>query len=123
MTPGEFRRLALSFPEVVEGSHMGHADFRVGGCIFATLGFPSAKSAVVMLTPQDQDLVVRDHPRVCSPVAGKWGASGSTVVALNEVKGEDTSAVRAVLDAAWRRRAPKRLLTAHDDRPPHPVTS
>jgi hypothetical protein len=123
MTPGEFRRLALRFSEVVEGSHMGHADFRVGGRIFATLGFPSARSAVVMLTPQDQDLVVRDHPRVFSPVAGKWGASGSTVVALNEVKRADTSAVRAVLDAAWRRRAPKRLLAAHDDRPPHPVTS
>jgi hypothetical protein len=38
MTADEFRRLALSFPEVVEGSHMGHADFRVGGKIFATLG-------------------------------------------------------------------------------------
>lgn len=109
MTPAEFRRLALGFPEVVEGSHMGHVDFRVGGRIFATLGYPGAGSAVVMLSPQDQDLIVRAHPRVFSPVAGKWGASGSTVIALREAKAADKKALMAALDAAWRRRAPKRL--------------
>lgn len=118
MTADEFRRLALSFPEAVEGGHMGHADFRVGGRIFATLGYPSARSAVVMLTPQDQDLIVRDHPRAFAPVAGKWGASGSTAIALDAVEAAATPAVRAALDAAWRRRAPKRLLAAHEAPPP-----
>jgi hypothetical protein len=42
----EFRRLALSLPAAVEGAHMGHADFRVGGRIFATLGHPSPRCAV-----------------------------------------------------------------------------
>ena len=37
MTPATFRRLALSFPEAAEGSHMSHPDLRVGGRIFATL--------------------------------------------------------------------------------------
>ncbi|HVH49648.1 MAG TPA: hypothetical protein VM760_07205 [Sphingomicrobium sp.] len=27
----DFRRIALAFPGAEEGSHMGHADFRVGG--------------------------------------------------------------------------------------------
>jgi hypothetical protein len=31
MTPDDFRRLALSFPDAVESSHMGHPDFRVHG--------------------------------------------------------------------------------------------
>jgi len=31
MTVSEFRKMALSFPEAVEGSHMDHPDFRVGG--------------------------------------------------------------------------------------------
>ena len=39
-TPDDFRRIALSFPGAEEGGHMGHADFRVGGKIFATLGAP-----------------------------------------------------------------------------------
>ena len=109
MTPDEFRSLALSFPEAAEASHMGHADFRVGGRIFATLGYPDARFAVLMLTPQDQDLIVRDNPRAFAPVAGKWGAGGSTSVALAELEERDSHSIHAALDAAWRRRAPKRL--------------
>ena len=106
MTAAEFRRMALSLPEVVEGSHMGHADFRVGGKIFATLGYPSDKFGVVMLSPQDQDLIVRDHPKAFAPVSGKWGASGSTTVTLRDAS---KRAVAMALEAAWRKRAPKRL--------------
>ena len=112
MTPAEFRRLALRLPEAVEGGHMGHADFRVGGRIFATLGYPNDRFAVVMLSPQDQDLVVRDHPRAFAPVKGKWGASGSTTVTLDALDAKSAAAVAAVLEVAWRKRAPKRLLAA-----------
>ena len=89
---------------------MGHADFRVGGRIFATLGYPNDRFAVVMLSPQDQDLVVRDHPRAFAPVKGKWGASGSTAITLDALDAKSAAAVAAVLEAAWRKRAPKRLL-------------
>jgi hypothetical protein len=106
MTAAEFRRIALSFPEAIEGSHMGHADFRVAGKIFATLGYPSNRFGVVMLSPQDQDLIVRDYPKAFAPVAGKWGASGSTTVLLRQA---NTRAVAIALEAAWRKRAPKRL--------------
>jgi hypothetical protein len=37
MLPDDVRAIALLLPEVVEGAHMGHPDFRVGGKIFATL--------------------------------------------------------------------------------------
>jgi hypothetical protein len=111
MTAAEFRRLALSLPEVVEGSHMGHADFRVAGKIFATLGYPSDGFGVVMLSPQDQDLIMRDHPTTFAPAAGKWGASGSTTVAL---RGASKRAVATALESAWRKRAPKRLVSALD---------
>jgi hypothetical protein len=103
--------MALSRPEVVEGSHMGHADFRVGGKVFATLGYPSDGFAVVMLTPQDQDLIVRDHPKTFAPVSGAWGASGSTTVTL---RGASKRAVAIALEAAWRKRASKRLAAAFD---------
>jgi hypothetical protein len=106
MTADEFRRIALSFPEAVESSHMGHADFRVGGKIFATLGYPNEQFGVAMLTPQDQDLLMRDYPKTFSPAAGAWGAKGSTVILL---RGASKRAVRLALEAAWRKRAPKRL--------------
>ena len=106
MTAAEFRRIALSFPDVIEASHMGHPDFRVGGRIFATLGYPSDRFGVVMLSPQDQDLIVRDYPKVFAPASGKWGASGSTTIVL---RGASKRAVAIALEAAWRKRAPKRL--------------
>jgi hypothetical protein len=37
MNAMDFRRIALSLDGAEEGSHMGAADFRVGGRIFATL--------------------------------------------------------------------------------------
>ena len=104
MKPAQFREMALSHPGVVEGAHMGHADFRVGGKIFATLGYPNEHSAVVMLTPQDQDLLVRDHPGTFSPVASTWGAFGSTTV---DLAGADMSIVAIAIEAAWRKRAPR----------------
>ena len=110
MTADEFRRLALSLPEAVEGSHMGHADFRVGGKIFATLGYPSDKFGVVMLSPDDQQFIVRDHPTVFAPVSGTWGQAGATTVTLRKA---GKRAVGMAIEAAWRRRAPKRL---HDSR-------
>lgn len=55
MTVDGFRRLALSMPESSEVGHMGHPDFRVGGKIFATLGYPDRGWAVVKLTPEQQE--------------------------------------------------------------------
>jgi hypothetical protein len=111
MTPDEFRQIALSLPEAIEASHMGHPDFRVGGKIFATLGYPTEAFGVVVLTPQDQQLIVRDYPKTFAPVRGKWGASGSTTVAL---RGASKRAISLALEAAWRKRAPKKLIATLD---------
>lgn len=108
MTADEFRRVAVKLREVVEGSHMGHADFRVGGKVFATLGYPDERYGAIMLTPQDQDLLVKDHPKTFAPAAGAWGVSGSTTVLL---RGASKRAVAIALEAAWRKRAPKGLST------------
>ncbi|HEX6307744.1 MAG TPA: MmcQ/YjbR family DNA-binding protein [Longimicrobiales bacterium] len=107
MTAAEFRKIALSFPEATESSHHGHPDFRVGGKIFATLGYPDASCGVVMLTPDDQAFYMKIAGNGFTPAKGEWGRKGSTVVTLRSVK---RSMVRAALEAAWQRRAPKRLL-------------
>lgn len=59
MTTTKFRSIALSMEEASEGAHMGHPDFRVGGEIFATLGYPDAGSGVVILTAEEQEEFVR----------------------------------------------------------------
>jgi len=51
MTANDFRKLALGLADVIESAHMDHPDFRVGGKIFATLGYPDASWAMVSLRP------------------------------------------------------------------------
>ena len=103
MTAREFRRFALSLPDAIEAAHMGHPDFRVGGKIFATLGYPNAAFGVVMLTPEQQELFVRTEPKTFAPVPGGWGRHGSTRVTLKTAK---KSAVREALKVAWGNRVP-----------------
>ena len=107
MTAANFRRIALSMPEAVEGSHFGQADFRVGGKIFATLALESEGYGVLLLSPEQQAGMVEDGPRVFSPVPGGWGRKGSTRVRLSKVAPD---ILEGALRTAWRRKAPKRLL-------------
>lgn len=86
---------------------MGHPDFRVGKKIFASLGYPDAKSATVMIQPQEQDILVKQYPRAFTPAAGAWGRAGSTSVKLSAAP---RRAVALALESAWHRRAPARLL-------------
>lgn len=106
VTGDDFRRIALSLPEVTEAAHMGHPDFRVKNRIFATLGYPRRGWGMVKLTPEQQDWLVRAGPCAFSPVVGAWGRAGYTNVKLRAAR---KSVVREALSTAWRNRAPKRL--------------
>src|SRR6266480_3536003 len=106
MTSNEFRELALSFPDVIESAHMRHPDFRVGGRIFATLGYPDEHAAMVKLPPEEQNEFVRTSPSVFQPAKGVWGRQGSTIVYLPAAP---INIMREALTAAWRNTAPKRL--------------
>src|SRR5213595_4285051 len=86
MTTNDFRELALSFPEAVESAHMRHPDFRVGGRIFATLGYPGKEWAVIKLTPDEQKRFMQRDPRIFQPVKGAWGRRGNTNVYLPAAK-------------------------------------
>ena len=112
MTADEFRQLALSLPEATEGAHMGHADFRVRGKIFATLGHPEDDVGMVKLTPAQQAERVDAHGDVFRPVPGGWGHQGATHVRLPRAT---EGVVRPALIDAWRSAAPKRLAAQHGD--------
>jgi hypothetical protein len=110
MSSNRFRRVALSLPGAIEGSHQGHADFRAGKRIFATLGYPDEKWGTVMLTPEQQSVLVEAEPDIFRPVPGGWGKRGSTNVRLAQA---DQTTLQSALTLAWTNVAPKALLTAH----------
>ena len=104
MTVADFRRLALSLPGAEEGSHMGSADFRVGGRIFATLASQDKGYGNLMLTPELQADFVAEQPDVFLPIAGGWGRNGSTHIRLAQAN-EDLLA--GALRTAWKLRTEK----------------
>ena len=75
---------------------MGHADFRVGGKIFATL--PYEGHGMVKLSAADQAHLVDPETEAFMPAAGAWGRQGSTIVKLQRVSKD---VVKDALQKAW----------------------
>jgi|SRR6476469_4241420 hypothetical protein len=109
MTANDFRKLALGLADVIESAHMDHPDFRVGGKIFATLGYPDASWAMVSLRPVDQDLFIQADPLAFVPVKGAWGKQGATNVRLSKAT---KALVKSALESACRYRIEKTAATA-----------
>jgi hypothetical protein len=100
-----FRQIALGLPGVVESSHGGHPDFRVGQKVFASLGYPDTAWGMVKLTPDEQQVLIEGAPKIFRPVAGGWGKRGCTSVHLASA---DAASLKSALTMAWTRLAPKR---------------
>ena len=113
MSSSRFRRAALSLPEAVEGSHLGHADFRVGKRIFASLGYPDDAWGMVKLTPEQQSVLVEAEPDIFRPVPGAWGKQGNTILRLAKA---DPATLRSALTMAWQNVALKSLTKPRADR-------
>jgi hypothetical protein len=108
MTANDFRRLALLLEGAKESSHMGSADFRVGGKIFATLAHQDQGYGNLMLSPDQQRVFIAEQPEIFLPVAGGWGRNGATHIRLAAAN-EDVLA--GALRTAWKLRADKNSKT------------
>lgn len=113
MTAKGFRRIALGMTGALEGAHMGHADFRVGGRIFATLGYPDGKWGMVALTPEQQETALRECDAL-SPAKGAWGANGATMVRLAKI---DEETLGAALTMAFQNAVAKGPARSAAERP------
>jgi hypothetical protein len=100
----DFRRMALSFEGAEEASHMGQADFRVGGRIFATLASAKQGYGNLMLTLEQQQAFVSEMPEVFLPIPGGWGRMGMTHIRLAQASKD---VLRGALHAAWKLRVAK----------------
>src|SRR4030081_120831 len=104
MKATDFRRIALSLEGAEQGSHMGAADFRVGGRIFATLASQDQGYGNLMLTSELQAQFVQELPEVFLPIPGGWGRMGSTHIRLAKAN-EDV--LTGALRTAWNLRGGK----------------
>ena len=93
----DFRRIVLGLRGAIEGAHMGHPDFRVHGRIFASLNVDQTRGMVV-LTPDQQQRFVHEHPAVFQPESGAWGRSGCTRVQFESL---DEETLGEAVTVAW----------------------
>ncbi len=114
MTADDFRRVALSLPDAEEGSHMGAADFRVGGHIFATLASVKEGYGNLMLSPEQQTAFVGEQPDIFLSIPGGWGRMGMTHIRLAKAN-EDV--LHGALLAAWKLRSEKNKKKKHTPKP------
>src|SRR5580698_2817968 len=114
MNAADFRRIALSLEGAEEGSHMGAADFRVGGRIFATLASQADGYGNLMLTLEQQADFVRELPEVFLPIPGGWGRNGMTHIRLAKAS-EDV--LTGALRTAWKLRIEKNTKTKKKKKP------
>jgi hypothetical protein len=104
MTADDFRRIALSFQGVEESSHMGAADFRVGGRIFATLASQREGYGNLMLTIEHQSAFIEERPDIFLPISGGWGRMGMTHIRLAKATEDELA---GALRVAWKLRTEK----------------
>ena len=105
MTPEQFRKRALAFPEAVEAPHFEKTSFRVRKKIFATTA-PERAEVVLKLPFLEQAVFADASGGAIYPVENKWGQQGWTVVLLRKVKAE---MLQDALTCSYRCVAPKKL--------------
>lgn len=98
MTAEVFRKLSLSLPDAEESAHGNHPDFRAGGRVFASLGYPDDAHGMVKLTPEQQAAFIEKTPSAFFPCRGAWGLRGATCVHLASVT---KPALLPALEAAY----------------------
>ncbi len=107
----DLRALALALPEAEEHDHFGRPSFRVRGKIFATVLAGTGDGAHVNLTlpREEHEALVASDPDVFGTVT--WGKLIRTSVVLAAV---DSDELGELVEEAWRKIAPKRVVAAFD---------
>ena len=105
VTTKEARKLALSFPEVVELPHFERTSFRVNKKIFATMA-EKEELVMVKLSLVDQSAFCAFDKTIIYPVPGGWGKQGATYIELKKVR---KSILKDALTTAYCGVAPKKL--------------
>jgi len=108
-TAADFRRIALSFPEVDEHEHGGQPAFTVGGRRFAGLASVAQGYGNLTLTPEVQAGFVADAPDIFLPNPGGFGRMGHTHIILAAAN-KDT--LHDALQTAYKLRVTKNSATS-----------
>ena len=106
------RRFALSLPETTEEPHFEKASFRVRGKILATVPL-GGKHLNVNVEADEGHALCEQHPEAFQPIV--WGKRVQMEWIQVTLAKADRTLVEELLEDAWRRKAPKRVVAAYDE--------
>ena len=109
LTLATVRRLALSFPGVEEGLSYGTPGFRVRGKFLARL-WEDGETLVVKCGDDERDFRMKADPATFF-ITDRYRGYPTVLVRLARVSSED---LKDLLEEAWRRGAPRRLVAEYD---------
>jgi hypothetical protein len=104
------RRLALAFPGVEEGPSYGTPGFRVRGKFLARM-WEDGETLVVKCGDEERDFRMLADPKTFY-ITDHYRGYPTVLIHLARVRLTD---LRDVLEEAWRRNAPKRLVAEYDE--------
>jgi hypothetical protein len=111
LTLAAVQRILSAFPGVEEGPSYGTPGFRVRGKFLARL-WEDGETLVVHCGYDERDFRMKAEPATFF-VTDHYRGYPTVLVRLGRVSEDD---LRAVLEEAWRRQAPKRLVKEYDQR-------
>jgi hypothetical protein len=103
------RTFALGLPGTAERPHFEMTSFRVGDRIFVTVP-PDGEHAHVFVDEEQVQAAVQDLPHACAQL---WWGKRLTGVRIRLAQAP-RERVEELVEEAWRRRAPRRLVAGHD---------
>ena len=112
MTYETARRLALALPGVEEGTCFGTPACRVGGKLISRLK-EDGETLVLTRIGFEERLALMERDPKAFYITDHYMNYPSVLVRLSAVKPDE---LRELIERAWRRAAPKRLIAAFDAR-------
>lgn len=109
MTFPAARKIALGFPGMEEGTSYGTPGFRVRGRFVARM-WEDGQTMVVKCGDDERDARLKADPGTFF-VTDHYRGYPTVLIRLRRVT---PGVLREVLEQAWRRSAPRRLVTAYD---------
>src|ERR1700704_345527 len=107
LTFDDVRQLALALPEVEEGASYGTPAFKVRGKFLSRLK-EDGETLVVRIDMDERDVLMAANPETFY-ITDHYRGYPAMLVRLATVDAEE---LRELLEEAWRRVAPKRLVAA-----------
>ena len=110
ITPDDIRAWALALPEVTEGTHFRLTAFKVRDKGLVTIE-KGERSALVSVDRAAAEAAAAEAPDLYEVV---WRGGRIFVGVRVDLATAPAERVRELIVVAWRHRAPKRLVAAHD---------